>query len=119
MLATIIVGIFLSGIMLAGKGAGIPDLILDILNAVSVGIAALVMKRIMGDVMNLDTVIIGSIMPLVPGVAITNAVRDTFQGDYISGCARLLEAFLKAAFVALGIGIALSVFGEFITGGIV
>lgn len=118
-LATIIVGIFLSGIMLAGKGAGIPDLILDILNAVSVGIAALVMKRIMGDVMNLDTVIIGSIMPLVPGVAITNAVRDTFQGDYISGCARLLEAFLKAAFVALGIGIALSVFGEFITGGIV
>lgn len=117
--ATLIVGIILSGVMLFGSGKGIPDLIQDILNAVCVGLVALIMKRVMGNIMNLDTVIIGSIMPLVPGVAITNAVRDTLQGDYISGCARILEAFLKASFIALGIGIALSFFGTWITGGIV
>ena len=53
----------------------------------------------------MDIVIISSIMPLVPGVAITNAVRDSLQGDYISGCARILEAFLIAAAIAIGIGL--------------
>ena len=56
---------------------------------------AVIVKSILGGAINLDTVVIGSIMPLVPGVAITNAVRDTLQGDYISGCARILEAFLR------------------------
>ena len=42
---------------------------------------------------NMDTVIISAIMPLVPGVAITNAIRDTLQGDYLSGGARVLEPF--------------------------
>lgn len=43
--------------------------------------------------MDLNVIIIASIMPLVPGVAITNAVYDTLHGDYISGAARMLEAF--------------------------
>ena len=60
---------------------------------------------------NMDTVIISAIMPLVPGVAITNAIRDTLQGDYLSGGARVLEAFLKAASIALGVGIGMALFG--------
>ena len=48
-------------------------------------------------------------MPLVPGVAITNAVFDTLHGDYLSGTARMLEAFVTAAAVAMGIGIGLGV----------
>ena len=55
--------------------------------------------------MNMDTVMIGSFMPLVPGMAITNAVRDTLRGDYLSGGARVMEAFLKALGIAIGIGI--------------
>ena len=50
-------------------------------------------------------------MPLVPGVAITNAIRDTLQGDYLSGCARILEAFLKAASVAVGAGLGMAIGG--------
>lgn len=60
--------------------------------------------------MNMDLVIISSIMPLVPGVAITNAVRDTLQGDYLSGGARVMEAFVKAASIAVGVGIGLALF---------
>ena len=54
-----------------------------------------------------DLMIISSIMPLVPGAAITNAVFDTLHGDYISGVARTAEAFMIASAVAIGIGLGL------------
>lgn len=49
-------------------------------------------------------VIIGVIMPLVPGIAITNAVRDTMNGDLVSGSVRLIEALLIAIAIAAGFG---------------
>lgn len=116
-LATVIVGLALSGVMAGAEMAGIDGLILDIGTSFCVGLMAVIVKSILGGAINLDTVVIGSIMPLVPGVAITNAVRDTLQGDYISGCARILEAFLKAAAIALGVGVAFAVFGNGIMGG--
>lgn len=51
----------------------------------------------------LDNLIIGGVMPLVPGVPITNAVRDTVAGNLISGPARAVEACLSV--VAIGSGI--------------
>lgn len=54
---------------------------------------------------NLDTLIIGSIMPLVPGLLITNAVRDLMAGHFVSGLSKGAEAFLTA--FAIGAGIAL------------
>lgn len=64
--------------------------------------------------MNLQSqyLIVGAIMPVVPGVAITNAIRDLLQGDYVSACARILDAFLTAAAVAVGIGAGLAVSRE-------
>ncbi|SFM18206.1 threonine/serine exporter family protein [Pelosinus propionicus] len=55
-----------------------------------------------------DAVIIGGIMPLVPGVAITNAIRDVIAGDLLSGLSRGLEAALTAAAVAMGVVIILA-----------
>ena len=40
---------------------------------------------------NIDNIIIG-VMPLVPGVAITNSFRDILAGHLISGTARGTEA---------------------------
>ena len=48
-----------------------------------------------------------SIMLLVPGLAITNAIRDTMSGDYLSGVARAIEAFLCASAIAVGAGLIL------------
>lgn len=62
---------------------------------------------------NIELVIISSIMPLVPGVAITNAIRDTLYGDYLSGLARAVEAFIIAVSIALGVGCGLSLFRLF------
>ena len=42
-------------------------------------------------------------MPLLSGLLMTTAVRDTMYGDLISGMARALEALLLAASVALGV----------------
>ncbi len=57
---------------------------------------------------DMDKVIIGSIMLLVPGLAITNAIRDTVAGDLVSGLVRGAEAFLTAIAVAIGTGVVLS-----------
>lgn len=90
----------------------------DVFLSIGVAFATILLKAALGNRMNMDTVMISSIMPLVPGMAITNAARDTLQGDYLSGAARILEAFLKAAGIALGIGLGLALFSDaFLKGG--
>ena len=58
-----------------------------------------------------DGIIIGAAMPLVPGVAITTAIRDIMEGDYVSGVSRMMEAVLTAVAIAGGAGIALNALG--------
>ena len=55
-----------------------------------------------------EPAISGAILPLLSGLATTNAVRDTMKGDLVSGSARISEAVLTAALLAVGICIALS-----------
>lgn len=57
---------------------------------------------------NLDKIIIGSIMYLVPGVSITNSIRDTMSGDSLSGMSKGIEAILSALAIAFGVGIVLN-----------
>ena len=54
--------------------------------------------------MNSDKIIIGGIMLLVPGLAITNAIRDTMAGDLVAGNARMMEAFFVSVAIATGAG---------------
>ena len=55
--------------------------------------------------------IVGLIMPAVPGTAITNAIRDTLRGDYNSGAARAIEAFVTALSVAIAVALGLVLAG--------
>lgn len=59
---------------------------------------------------NIDSVIIGSIMCLAPGVAITNSLRDTFRGDIVSGLTRMMEAVVTALAIAMGVGLVLNIY---------
>lgn len=63
--------------------------------------------------LNAGIAIIGVIMPFVPGTAITNAIRDTFRGDYISGGARFLESFAVALSVAISVALGLILSGGY------
>lgn len=70
----------------------------------AIGLIALLAVRFgLGNEM--DKIIIGSVMPLVPGLLITNAVRDLISGHLISGLTKGADAFLTA--IAIGAGVAI------------
>lgn len=56
---------------------------------------------------SVNAAIIGGIMPLLSGLLMTTAVRDTVYGDLVSGITRAVEALLLAGSVALGVYIGL------------
>ncbi len=58
----------------------------------------------------LDKIIIGSVMPLVPGLLITNAVRDLMAGHLVSGISKGAEAFLTAFAIGAGIAVVILLF---------
>lgn len=110
--ASAIVGALLGISMEVGRKLEVHDFVMDAISSMIITVFSLFLKAYLPVVINMDTIIISAIMPLVPGVAITNAVRDTLQGDYITGGSRMLEAFIKAASIALGVGIGMMLFGS-------
>ncbi len=63
---------------------------------------------------NLDIIVISNIMLLIPGVALTNAVRDMIKGDTMSGTNRLIETILVATAVSFGFVMATYLGGYFL-----
>lgn len=50
-----------------------------------------------------DMLVIGTIMPLLPGIAFTTSIRDIYNGDYLSGAIHLLDAILTGICIAVGV----------------
>lgn len=57
-----------------------------------------------------DNVIIGASMNLVPGITLTNCMRDFIAGDFLAGLYTLIEAMLTAVGMAVGAASAIAVF---------
>lgn len=74
-----------------------------------IAISASFLNRL-GLIANIDTVIIGSIIILVPGIQIMNSIRDFMAGNTISGTIFIIEAMLVAAMIGAGVMTALQVF---------
>lgn len=55
---------------------------------------------------SLSDIIIGSLMPLVPGVPFVNGVRDLAASDYLAGLTRLTDAVLGFINISLGVSLA-------------
>jgi uncharacterized membrane protein YjjP (DUF1212 family) len=72
------------------------SLLISVLSALTVATGLPVMH---------DKVVIGSIMPVVPGIAFTTSIRDIYNGDYLSGTIHLLDALLTALCIALGVSV--------------
>ncbi len=73
------------------------------------GVVACLMDTVFPGI-NIDKLLIGVIMLLVPGIAITTATRDALIGDTISGITKLADSLVWAAALAAGVMIAISVF---------
>ena len=56
-----------------------------------------------------EMLIVGSIMPLLPGVSFIKGLRDLINGDLISGVARAFDASVTAISIACGVGIILNI----------
>ena len=61
------------------------------------------------DNMHIEAITIACIIPLLPGVAFTNAVRDVVGDELLSGISRGVEALLVAISLAAGIGVSLNI----------
>ena len=64
----------------------------------------------------LDTpkmLIVGSIMPLLPGVSFIKAIRDLVSGELMSGVGRAIDAGIIATAIAVGVGIAMNIYVRF------
>ncbi|MBR4768290.1 MAG: threonine/serine exporter family protein [Lachnospiraceae bacterium] len=67
-----------------------------------------------GIVLDSMKIMLGAMMPLVPGLSFMNGFRDIGNGDYLSGTVRMLDALLVGVSIASGAAIIykfLSLFG--------
>lgn len=76
-------------------------------SGVIIGSVSLVFDRIL-PMVSKDNVILGAIMVLLPGVALTNGIKDIIYGDFTSGIAKFGEAMLIITAIGAGIGMALT-----------
>lgn len=109
-LAALLVGAGLALVMGAAKRIRLNAFCTNVIAAFFVGEAALLLQAFLLPDIHRDTVIVSAIMPLVPGVVFTTAIRDTLNGDYNAGTARMLEAVVTALAVAVGVGASMSLF---------
>lgn len=77
-----------------------------VLAASACGLSAL------GAPISLEITIAGGIMVLVPGLVFTNFMSDLLTGDLVAGLATFARAVLSAGAIALGAGLAMSLFRE-------
>lgn len=61
----------------------------------------------LGLAQNTEAMTVGPLMIFLPGLAFTNAMRDSLAGDLLAGGARAMEAALIALSIAFGVGVAL------------
>ena len=80
-----------------------------IAGAITGGLLATVLCGVMyklGLGTHLSNMIIGAIIPLIPGVPFTNGIRDLAHEDYIAGVTRLLDALLTFFCISMGVALA-------------
>ena len=80
------------------------NLLASLLTGLGVGLVTALIPAL-----HMDKILIGDIMLLIPGLAMTNAIRNMLVGDTISGATRLAETLVWAAALAGGTMVALAI----------
>lgn len=109
MVTAFVIGCLLKLFIEASARKNVSKFIRHIAGSLMVTVLAVLIHRLVGAVL-VDKVIIGSIMILVPGVALTTSIRDFFNGDYLAGSIHLIDAVLTAVCIAIGVGVAMKAF---------
>ena len=86
------------------------QIIINVLSSFALSLCTIQLVR-WGIGQDANKILIGNIMLLIPGIALTNSLRDLIGGDIITGLLRFLDAILVAAAIAAGYILAASVLG--------
>lgn len=115
MAAAFLVGVITELMLLFPLNRPMSKIVLNVLcGGLVAGCSVLFWRLGLGE--HLDTIIGGSIILLVPGLAFVIGIRDLGNADYISGMVRVLDALLIIFSAALGVGVMISMIHYF-TGG--
>lgn len=108
MIGAALVGVMLTAELVFCQWRKMNSILKTTMAALSVAVGTAIVKNFLLPGVDTNCLVISAIMPLVPGMAFTNAIRDILYGDYTSGGARIMEAILVAAAVAVGVGCGIS-----------
>lgn len=103
------VGLLLGLLLFWLGGKKVPYFLPSFLGGACAALCAGLAQRVL-PAANMQNIIIGSIMPLLPGVSFCRAMRDLLEGNLISGNTKMVEALLTACFLAGGVGTVLHYF---------
>ena len=103
-LASLVAGILLYIVILRVLPARMSKITANILCSMFVTALCVIFMQI-GFGRGMGNMIIGAIIPLIPGVAFTNGIRDLANQDYIAGFTRLLDAMMVFFSIAAGVAI--------------
>ena len=90
--------------------AGMNQIFVNVVASFLLSLTAISLVR-MGFGQDVNKIIIGNIMLLIPGIALTNSMRDMISGDIMSGMLRFFDAILVAAAIAAGYILAAQLMG--------
>lgn len=116
-ICTFVLGIFLQYLLSSQQKRKASKFITNIIGSAFITAGSLLFLNLGLPVMQ-DKIVIGGIMPLVPGIALTTSIRDLFNGDYLSGAIHLLDALLTAMCIAVGVGTVIILY-RYIPGGVI
>lgn len=103
-------------VLFAGKH-NLSKIIVNIVGGVIMTVLALAFMRIpFLPILKLDGMMVGAIMPMIPGVAFVNAIRDIADTDFLSGLVRMIDALLVFVYIAIGVGVTLSIYNTMMGG---
>lgn len=94
----------------------ISKIIVNILGGVIITSMAVLAMTLVNIPMKVEGMIIGSIMPLIPGLGFVNAIRDIADSDFLSGTVRMIDALLVFVYIAIGVGVVLGAYNNFVGG---
>lgn len=90
--------------------SGMNQIFINVVASFLLATAAMLLTRNgIGD--DVNKIIIGNIMLLIPGIALTNSLRDMISGDIMTGMLRFFDAVLVAAAIAAGYILAAQMLG--------
>ena len=99
--ASAVIGLFLKYMDSVSRLLELPSTVAAVLWSFAGGCLALFFVSCgLGD--SAEKISIGNIMLLIPGMQLTNSIRDVFNGDTLSALLGFCNAFVLAALIAFG-----------------